>query len=358
MGTVIHFAEKHMQRLMKGFEHRSLTDGLFNHDIDQEFSGVRTVHVKSIQTSPLQQYDRNKQVGTGSRYGDTHEVGDDEQTFTMGQDVSLSLSIDKGNNVEQFNMKRAAEVMNAYRDEIIIPAVDKHRMKKWAEGAGIHTELTGDLTRANIAETIMKAHDEMRNARVTGKTVLIIPYKDKHILSLADEWVKLDSLGKVTLIKGTVGQFDDMDVVPFTNELMPAGVKFMILNPKATISPMKIKDFKGHVDPPTLSGDLLEFRMMYDAFVLGKKANGVLVACEKGKVCATPKINVSGKSATITCDTGSATIYYTTNGSDPRYSVDAKPYSTSVSLVSGDQLRAYAAADGMYNSGVAEKDMA
>ena len=47
MGTTIHFSEKHMQRLMKGFEHRSLTDGLFNHDIDQEFSGVRTVHVKS-----------------------------------------------------------------------------------------------------------------------------------------------------------------------------------------------------------------------------------------------------------------------------------------------------------------------
>lgn len=358
MGTTIHFSEKHMQRLMKGFEHRSLTDGLFNHDIDQEFSGVRTVHVKSIQTSPLQNYDRNKQVGTGSRYGETHEVGDDEQTFTMAKDVSLSLSIDKGNNVEQFNMKRAGEVMNAYRDEVIIPAVDKHRMEKWAEGAGIHMELTGEMTKANIAETIIKLHNIQRNARVTGRSVLIVPYENLHILSLADEWIKTESLAKETLTKGTVGRFDDMDVVPFINELMPANAKFMILNPKAAIAPMKIKDFKGHVDPPTLSGDLLEFRMMFDAFVLGKKANGILVACASGKVCATPKIAVSGKSATITCDTSDATIYYTTNGSDPRYSVDAKPYSAAVSLVAGDQLRAYAAKSGMYNSGVAEKDMA
>lgn len=357
MGTTIHFSEQHVKRLMKGFEHRSLTDGLFNHDLDQEFSGVRTVHVKSIQTSPLQEYDRSKQVGTGSRYGVTHEVGDEEQTFEMAKDVSLSLSIDKGNNVEQFNMKRAGEVMNAYRDEVILPAVDKHRMKKWGEGAGIHLTLDADPTKATIAETIIKAHNLQRNARVTGRSVLIVPYENMHVLSLADEWIKLNDLGKETLTKGTVGRFDDMDVVPFINELMPANIKFMILNPKAAIAPMKINSFKGHVDPPGLSGDLLEFRMMFDAFVLGKKANGILAACKTGTVCATPKISMSGKSATITCDTSSATIYYTTNGSDPRYSVDAKPYSTAVSLVAGDQLRAYAAMSGMYNSAVAEKDI-
>ena len=60
---------------------------------------------------------------------------------------------------------------------------------------------------------------------------------------------------------------------------MPANVPFMMIHKKAVISPMKIKDFKGHVDPPGLSGDLIEFRMLYDAFVIGRRANGVLVAC-------------------------------------------------------------------------------
>ena len=54
----------------------------------------------------------------------------------------------------------------------------------------------------------------------------------------------------------------------------------------------------------------------------------------------------------------SAKLVYTTDGSDPRYSVEAKTYTGAVTLASGDQLRAYAAAEGKYNSDVAEHDQA
>ena len=140
-----------------------------------------------------------------------------------------------------------------------------------------------------------------------------------------------------------------MNVLPMSNDRMPANVVFMILHKKSVISPMKIKDFKGHVDPPGLSGDLIEFRMMYDAFVLGKKADGVLVACAPSTVVKTPTITMSGKAATIET---------TTDGSDPRYSVEAKAYTAAVTLASGDRLRAYAAKAGMFNSAVAAKDQA
>ena len=104
MGNTIHFSEKYKEALMKGFDKKSETDALFTHDLDMEFSGVRTVHVTSLKTEPLQDYDRSVSVGTASRFGETKEVGDEVQTFTMTQDKSLSLSIDKGNNEEQFNM--------------------------------------------------------------------------------------------------------------------------------------------------------------------------------------------------------------------------------------------------------------
>ena len=174
-----------------------------------------------------------------------------------------------------------------------------------------------------------------------------------------DEWDNLQnySLGGETLPKGCIGKFDNMAVKPMTTSRMPAGVPFMITYKGALISPMKINDFKGHVDPPGISGDLLEFRMMYDAFVLGKKANGVACACLPGTVTATPTINVEGSNATISSTSGS-TVYYTTNGSDPRYSTDARVYSGAVALASGDELRAYAVKDGLFWSGVAEYDMA
>lgn len=358
MSTTIHFPEKYMQRFMKDFDVASITDGLFNHELDQEFSGVRTVHVNSILTSPLQKYDRTKQVGTGSRYGATHEVGDDEQVFEMEDEISLSLSIDKGNKVDQLNMKKAGEVMQAYKEEEIIPYVDKYRMDKWAKGAGMHYALSAAPTTETIAQIIIKARNEQRNKRVTGKTALIIPYQYLDVLSLSSQWVKLEKLGGQVLTKGTMGQFYGMDVVPFINEIMPANAWFMIMNPKAAIAPKKISDFKGHVDPPGLSGDLLEFRMYHDAFVLGKKANGILVAALTANICATPTISMSGKAATIDSTTSDAQIYYTLDGSDPRYSKDAKLYSAAVTLTSGDRLRAYAKKDGLFNSDLVARDQA
>ena len=106
MSATIHFDEKYKAALMEGFDKASETDGLFDHSLDMEFSGVKTVHVKSLRTEPLQDYDRTKGVGTGSRYGDTKEVGNEEQTFTMTQDKSLSLSVDKGNNMDASILSR------------------------------------------------------------------------------------------------------------------------------------------------------------------------------------------------------------------------------------------------------------
>lgn len=356
MGKTIHYSEKYKKGLLEGFNKASETDDLFDHSLDMEFSGVRTVHVKSLKTEPLQDYDRNKNVGTGSRYGDTKEVGNEEQTFTMTQDKSLSLSVDKGNNAEAMDDHKVGAIMKAEREEHIIPTVDTYRLKKWADEAGIHLALKAAPTTDTILQDVIKARNLQRNAGVKGDVNLLVPYEYLDTLMLAKQWVGLDSLGGKTLPKGTVGQISGMNVKPITDERMPEGAAFMITHKKSIISPMKIKDFKGHVDPPGLSGDLIEFRMIYDAFVLGKRADGVLVGCLPGTVSAAPNIAVSSGKATITANAG-ATIYYTTDGSDPRYSVEAKTYTAAVAVVAGDQVRAYAVEAGKFNSAVASADV-
>lgn len=356
MGSTIHFSEKYKQALMQGFDKRSETDSLFTHELDLEFSGVRTVHVTSLKTEPLQDYDRNKSVDSGSRFGTTKEVGDEVQTFTMSKDRSLSLSIDKGNNAEQFNMKKAGAVMKAHRDEQIVPEIDTYRLNKWAKDAGIHYQLEAAPTKDNIVSQIIDLHNLMLDAGVPDKITLVISRKYLPALKLSTEWTALDSLGGKTLPKGSIGEFDGMPVKPMTSKKMPANVPFMLLYKGSIISPQKIHTFKGHVDPPGLSGDLLEFRVMYDAFVLAKKCNGCAVACLPGTVTATPTITVVSSKATIACTTSDATIYYTTDGSDPRYSAEAKTYTAAVTVAAGDEVRAYAVATGMFNSAVAEYD--
>ena len=88
--SVIHFSEKYKQSLMDGFNKASETDALFTHELDTEFSGVNTVHVTSLKTEPLQDYNRQKEVGTGSRYGTTKEVGDE---FVVGKIFYIIIKI-------------------------------------------------------------------------------------------------------------------------------------------------------------------------------------------------------------------------------------------------------------------------
>ncbi len=355
MANVIHFSEKHKQSLLDGFRKGSETDALFSHDMDMEFSGVKTVHVTSVKTYDLQDYNRSTQVGAGSRYGSTQEVGDEVQTFEMTQDKSLSLSIDKGNNAEQFNMKKAGEVMKAQREERIIPAVDTYRMAKWAKDAGIHKQLAAEPTKATIVTQIIELKNEMLEHGVPENQIaLVVKRQYLPAIKTSTEWTALDSLGGKSLPSGFIGELDGMPVKPMTSSRFPANAAFVLIYKGAVIAPVKIKDFKAHVDPPGLSGDLLEFRMLHDAFVLGKKAAGVAVGCLPNTVVADPAISVSSGKATITSADG-ATIYYTLDGSDPRYSVEAKAYTAAVTVAAGDIVRAYASANGKWNSAVVEK---
>ena len=68
----------------------------------------------------------------------------------------------------------------------------------------------------------------------------------------------------------------------------------------------------------------------------------------------TPYQETTSAKATIT---GSGTIMYTTDGSDPRYSKEAKLYSAAVAVAAGAEVRAYAKEEGKFWSAVAAFDV-
>lgn len=47
--------------------------------------------------------------------------------------------------------------------------------------------------------------------------------------------------------------------------------EFEYKHPVATVAPTKLEDYKIHQDPPGISGELVEGRIVYDAFVLDNK---------------------------------------------------------------------------------------
>lgn len=352
----IHFAEKYLDKLVESFKQGSETESLFSHDMDMQFTGVKTVHVKSLKTEPLENYNRAANITSASRYGTPVEMQDYEQTFTLTQDRSKPLTVDRGNEAENFNLKKAGKVMAAQMEEQIRPEIDTYRLAKWAKEAGIHKALTAAPTNATIVKQIIELHNDMIDAGVpeSGVTLLI---KRQYLpaLKTSNEWLALDSLGGKSLPKGAIGELDGMPVKPMSSTRFPGNAAFMLLYKGSVISPVRFKDFRVHKDPPGLSGDLIEFRMMYDAFVLGHKANGVAVACLPDTVQAAPTISISSNAATIT--SGNATrILYTLDGSDPRYSVDAQVYpGSAVTVPAGATVKAYAERTGYWASAVSEK---
>ena len=350
MSETIHFGEKFRTALANYFAYKSVTDHAFNHNIDAEFSGSDVVHVYEIATTELNNYNKSVDPSTGSRFGNVVEVGDHRYTFRLTQDISLDRSVDRGNNDAQFNIKKAGAIMKAYTDKRIRPRKDKYRLFKWCTEAGIHYDLGHVPSKTTIVEDIIDLHSKMIDEEVPdGEGTLFISREYLKALKLAPEWVGLDSLGGKTLPKGCPGMFDGLTVQPVSSKKFPANAYFAIFVKDSIIAPEKINTFRGIKDSENMDGDRLQYRCKFDAFVMPSQCCGAAVACAKGTVTATPTVSISGGKATVTSTEG--VVYYTLDGSDPRYqSADAKVYSAAVPVSTGDIFRCCAKADGKWQS--------
>ena len=137
------------------------------------------------------------------------------------------------------------------------------------------------------------------------------------LVCTSDEFAGVDVLARQSIAKGVCGEVFGMNVVRVPKSYLPENVYFLVTHKDAVLMPYKIADAKVHEDPVGVSGALIEGRHYYDAYVLGAKCGGVYALVASGSISAAPSI--SGKKIT-----GTGTIRYTLDGSDPRYSDSAK----------------------------------
>lgn len=351
MGNTINLASKYAQAAQERFYKDSFTQSSFSKNMDMEFTGVRTVKVYDIDTAPLNDYTRSG----SNRYGTPQELTDNLQEYIMTQDKAFTYTIDKGNAQEQFNVKQAGSSLKRQLREVVTPYIDRYRMIQWAKNAGTIVALTAEPDKSTIAGLIMDGTVALDEALAPsdGRT-LYITAKYYKALKLCDEFITVEKLGEKALARGIVGEFDGMPVKKIPSSYMPENVYFMIVMKDSAISPMKLNDYKIHSDPPGISGDLVEGRVIFDAFVKGTKAMGIYVAAKSGTVSAAVSISIASHEVTIT---GSGTIKYTTDGSDPRYSASAMVYNdgSKPNTTQGTLVKAYQVEDEKYASPVAEK---
>ncbi len=266
----INYASKYASNIDERFHIGALTEPAVNKDYD--FTGVKTVNVYSIPTAAMNDYQR-----TGaSRYGTADELENTVQELTLTQDRSFTFTIDKGNYTETQMANAAGTALQRQIDEVIIPEIDVYRLKNMAAAAELSA--AAEITSANAFEAFLDGQAALTDNKVTakGRVAFVSPTYYKY-LKLDDAFIKSGDSSQKMLLNGEVGRADGVPVIVVPSAYMPAGVNFIIASPRATVSPVKLADYKIHDNPPGINGWLIEGRVIYDAFVLTNKAAGIYV---------------------------------------------------------------------------------
>lgn len=243
---------------------------------DLSWTGAHTVKVYKVTTANMNDYGRSGPGdGEWSRYGKVQGLDATTEELTLKKDRSFTFAIDKLDKDETGNTLAAASALARQVREVVIPEVDTYVYGVMTEKAGYKPEAVV-LSKTNIYEKIITANNELDNSEVpeTGRVLVVTP--DVYMLMKQCKDITMETdIGNDLRIKGVIANLDGLTVLKVPKNRLPAGFGFMIAHPVATVAPTKLEDYKTHQDPPGISGELVEGRICYDAFVLENKAKAI-----------------------------------------------------------------------------------
>lgn len=243
---------------------------LTNQDFD--WTGAHTVKVYKITTSEMNDYGRNgAKEGNWSRYGAVKDLDATTEELTLKKDRSFTFTIDKLDNDETARQLAGASALARQQRQVVIPEVDSYTYGVMAANAGTKVT-TVTLTKDNIYDEIIKGTKVLDDEEVpdVGRVLTVVPEVYRMMKKSPDLTLDCDITAEQKA-KGVIAMVDGMDVIKMPSKRMPVNAGFIIAHPVATVAPTKLEDYKIHQDPPGISGELVEGRICYDAFVLDNK---------------------------------------------------------------------------------------
>lgn len=272
----INLATKYEKGLVQAYTRASLLSGKTN--TEYNWDGVKSIHVYTAITQPLNDYNRNGvDAYGGHRYGAWNELQDREQEMIVKLDKSFAITIDKGNNDEQVNVKRLGEVIKAQIGEQVTPFFDKYALNYWAANAG-HVDTTfSTLTKSTVIDLFTKAHSHFFNYNmpINGSIYAYVPTSVYGLLLQNPEFISVEKLGAKILTNGEVGKCMGFPIIETPDSYLPTGAWVLFTNKKSVIQASKGTELHRYSNVPGISGQLIEGRYRGDAFILDTLKQGV-----------------------------------------------------------------------------------
>lgn len=279
----INLATKYEPKMALAYTRASILQGKTN--TDYNWDGVNSINVLTPVTQALNDYTR---TGTW-RYGNPAELQDTKQTMPITLDKSFSITVDRGNNDDQMEAKRAGEVVKAEIGEQVTPFFDGYALQTWAKWTGVQTSsVTAAVTKDTVLDMFIDAHAKFFNANIPldGKNQFAFVNTATYAKLLRNpEFISVEKLGADILSNGVVGKCMNFVVVEvpdaymsYTSGSTTKTIQALFANKKSIIAPTKLNELFIRTDVPGISGTLIEGRYRGDAFVLDAIKSGVLVA--------------------------------------------------------------------------------
>lgn len=244
---------------------------------DYDWTGAHSIKVYKVSTSDMNDYDRAgaNTAKNWSRFGPVAGLDATTEEMTLKKDRSFTFAIDKLDEDETAGQLQAASALARQLREKVISEIDTYVYGVMCNGAGNKPAATA-LTAENICGEIFKANTALDNSEVpeTGRIIVVTP--DIYLLMKQSKDIFLETdVAENMRLHGVIAQLDGAQIIKVPANRLPDKFGFMIAHPVATVAPTKLEDYRIHQDPPGISGDLVEGRVCYDAFVLENKAKAI-----------------------------------------------------------------------------------
>lgn len=270
----IELVTKYLPYVDEQFTTESKKEILTNNDFS--FVGANTVKIYKISTGDMNDYGRSGPAsGNWSRYGTVQSLDATTETMTLTKDRSFTFAIDALDADETGDCLEAASALGRQIREVVIPEVDTYVLGAMCTLAGNKPGAKA-LTKESIYVEIITANKALDDAEVPGTGRVLVVTPDIYLLMKQCKDIVMETdIGNDMRLRGVIANLDGLTVMKVPASRLPEGFGFMIAHPCATVAPTKLESYKSHIDPPGISGALVEGRIVYDAFVLDNKKKAI-----------------------------------------------------------------------------------
>lgn len=267
-------ASKFSKKVSQRLHSESVVGMVTNKNFD--WTGVDTIKVYSVNTTPLQDYNR---AGDGDRYGERTEVGTTTQTWQLAEDKAINATIDRLNASQSMGVIKPGVFLAQELDEVITPYVNAYVLQTIVTAGEVadRDDIVSDAatSSANAYTNFLSIQSDISNklGKEKGRVAVMTP---AYYNFLKQGGFVLDSDSAYRDRKsGNLGTVDGCQVVIHTSSEMPANTDLIITHKDVTTFADVLTDYITHKNPMGVNGHAIQGRIAFDAFVDTNKVNQI-----------------------------------------------------------------------------------